>query len=555
MKKVVIISIVISVICIVFAFVSFVFVEGQEGIYSNYETERVELGTITTVVEADGFVQSDQSAMLFWKIPGEVGEVSVKTGDRVAEGDVLAALRVDSLPAHIVAAQAELISAEREMEDLLISDRHQAEALKAVNDAQLALEDALHPEIIQAEARVNLAEAQEALKLAEHNYTVVKASTSQEEINAAYSNLLLAEDNIAKTEAAIVDANNKDLRAVANSGILEEGDIANIRSDIREIIKQLEFILIQNRLAYQRSLETYNELLLPPDPVEIAKAESELAFATANLDEVQREWERVKDGYSSAEIAVLEAELNDAIREYEGVKDGPNPDDISELEARITAAEAAIAQQTVIAPFDGTITQVHTQEHDIVSPGTIAFQIDDLSRRSAILSISEVDVNRVFIGDNVSLSFEAIPGEVFSGKVVKIPSVGTRILGTTNFRITVEILNPDIRIKPGMTASVEIIVDQLDGVIKIPGNAVRSLDGELVVYKMIEEGRYKLPSLGQNDDGESDDQAFLSMRETIRYDIQPVTVTLGTTSSAYIEVLAGDVQPGDLIILNPLDQE
>ena len=551
MKKAIIIFGLILFAFVIFAFISLFLMQRQEALYSNYDTEPVELGTLTTSIEADGLVQSDQSATLYWKIPGEVGEVLVKTGDRVVEGDSLASLKADSLPAYIVAAEAEKISAERELEDLLLSSRYQAKALKTVDDAQKALDDALHPEIMQAEAMVNLAEAQEALTLAEHNYTVVTAATSQDEINAAYSNLLLAEDAILKTEAAIEDAKNKDLRAVANSGVLEQEVIDDLRSDIKEVQKQLEFLLIQNRLAYQRSLESYNELLLPPDPVEIAKAESELAFATANLDDAQREWERVKDGYSSAEIAVLEAELKDAIREYERIKDGPHPDDITELEARITAAEASIAQQLLVAPFDGTITRVHAQEHDIVSPGTIAFQVDDLSRLSVKASISEVDVNRVNLGDDVTLSFDAIPSKDFSGKVTKIPSVGTSFLGTSNFQITIEIQNPDDQIKPGMTVALQIIVDKLEDVIKIPGKAIRSLDDHLVVYKLIEQGRYKIPSMSSGDNSESDDPSQLKVDEMIRYDVQPVTITLGITAGAYSEILAGDIHPGDVIVLNP----
>lgn len=554
MRKAFIILGVISLILVVFVLISIVLTEGQASIYSRYETEQIEQGTLTTVVEADGVVQSKQSAMLFWKVSGEVDEVLVETGDLVSEGDLLATILTESLPAYIVAAQAELISAERKLDDLLTSDRQQAEALKAVNEAQNELDDALHPEIIQAEAMLNLAEAQEALQLAQHNYNVVITPVSQSAINAAYSNLLLAQDKIAKTEEAIEDAKNKDLRAVANSGVLEEADLENWRSDIKELLKQLEFILIQDRVAYQKSLETYNDLLAPPDPVDLAAAESELAFAAATLQEAEREWERVKDGYNSADIAVLEAELNDAIREYERIKDGPHPDDIKALEAQITAAEAAIAQRMIIAPFNGTITRVHTQEHDIVSPGTLALQLDDLSRLTVNVSISEVDVNQVKMGSRVDLSFESIPTQEYVGKIIKIPSVGVRILGTTNFRITVEILNPDERIKPGMTSSARIIVDEREDVLMVPGKAVRSLEDHLVVYKIFENGGYKLPSFRWGEESDSENTPLFEFRETVRYEIQPITITLGTTSSAYSEVLAGDLKPGDVIVLNPLNE-
>ena len=438
MKRALLILAIILPIIVVSAIVGLAVIENRANRFSSYETEAIERGTLTTIVEANGHVLSSQSATLFWKVSGKVDEVLVKTGDRVSDGDILATSEAESLPVYIVAAQAELISAERELEDLLISDRQKAEALKTVDEAQKAVEDALYPELVQAKAMLDLAQTKEALELAEHNYKTVTAPTPQSVINAAYSNLLLAEDNIAKTEEAIVDANNKDLRAVANSGVLEEQVIENLRSDIKEIIKQLEFALTQSKVAYQQSLEKYNSLLAPTDPVDIAVADSELSRATAAYNEAQREWDRVKDGFSEADVAVLEAELTEALREYERIKDGPHPDDIAELEAKIAAAEAAIAQRNIIAPFSGTITQVHTQGHDIVNLGTIAFQLDDLSKLTVILSISEVDVNRIIVGQNVLLSFDAIPGQEYLGKVSGIPSVGTRILGTTNFQITAE---------------------------------------------------------------------------------------------------------------------
>jgi len=551
MKRTLIIFGVVTLVIILFVVIGLALVRVQADIYNSYETELIERGTLTTVVEADGIVQSNQSALLFWKVSGEVDVVMVKTGDKVTEGDILATVKTESLPAYIVAAQAELISAERELDNLLNSDRQQAEALKAIDDAQKALEDSLRPEIAQAEALLELAQTQEALVLAEHNYKVVTAPTSQSIINAAYSNLLLAEDKIAKTEAAIVDAKNKDFRAVANSGVLEAEVLEDIRSDIREIQKQLEYILTQDRLAYQNSLETYNSLLLPPDPSDVALAESDLSIAKATLGEAQREWERVKDGFSTAEISVLEAELNDAIWEYERIKDGPHTDDIAALVAKITAAEAAIAQRNIIAPFSGTITQVHSKALDVINLGTLAFQLDDLSKLMVNLSISEVDVNHIKMGQKVLLSLDAIPAEVYIAQINKIPSVGTRFLGTTVFRITAEILNPDERIKSGMTASAQIIIGEIYDVISVPGKAIQGVDDQLVVYKLVEIGKYPLPSFRRGEDTDSENKASFEIRNTIRFDVQPVTITLGTTSGNYSEILAGDLQPGDEIILNP----
>jgi HlyD family secretion protein len=551
MKKAIIILIIISLVAIVFVAFGLILVEGQASLISSYETELIERGTLTTVVEANGIVQSNQSALLFWKVSGEVGSVLVKTGDRVSEGDILATLETESLPAYIVAAKAEQISAQRQLDNLLISDSQRAQALKAIDEAEKALEDALHPETIQAETLSNLALAQDALEAAQRNYEIITKPTPQSAIDAAYSNLLLAEDKIAQTEEALEKAKARDIRAVANSDVLPPEVVADLRSDIKELTKQLEFVLAQDKLAYEQSLARYNALISPPDPLDIAVAETELSFAIANLKDAQREWERVKDGFSAAEIAVLEAELGDAVRAYERIKNGPHPDDIAALEAQIAASQAAIAQQNIVAPFDGIITRVHTKDHDIVNLGSLAFQLDDLSHLTVNLSISEVDVNRIKIGDTVTLSFEAVPAQEYLGTIIKVASVGTRFLGATNFRVTAEILDPDERIKPGMTASAQIVIDEVENVMTVPGKAIRGLDGQLVVYKLVENGTYRLPSFGRVKEASSEGGAAFEFRKSIRYEIQPVTITLGITSNNYSEVLTGDLKSGDIIILNP----
>ena len=271
--------------------------------------------------------------------------------------------------------------------------------------------------------------------------------------------------------------------------------IQSMRGNIRELIRQLEFVLIQDKLAYENSLARYNALIAPPDPVDVAVAESELAFAEATLAEAQREWEKIKDGFGSADIAVLEAELDDALREWERVKDGPHPDDIAILETKIAAAEAALTQVNIVAPFDGTVTHVKTQEHDIVDLGTLAFQFDDISPLYVNLTVSEVDVNRIKIGQDVTLTFDAVPTKEYKGEISEIALVGTKFLGATSFRVSAEILEPDEDIKPGMTSSIQIVVDKVSDVITVPGQAIRGLDGELVVYRLSESGEAQLPVL------------------------------------------------------------
>ena len=90
-----------------------------------------------------------------------------------------------------------------------------------------------------------------------------------------------------------------------------------------------------------------------------------------------------------------------------------------------------------------------------------------------------------------------------------------------NFTVSVELMDADAAIRPGLTAAVNIVVSQIDDVLLIPNRAVRVLDGQRIVYIL--------------QDGE----------------LKPVEITLGSSSDFYSEVVEGELKEGDLIVLNP----
>jgi HlyD family secretion protein len=137
------------------------------------------------------------------------------------------------------------------------------------------------------------------------------------------------------------------------------------------------------------------------------------------------------------------------------------------------------------------------------------------------VEISEVDINRVQVGQPVILNFDAVLDREFQGEVIEIGITGMVTQGVVNFRVTVELIDPDEAIKPGMTAAVNIIVSEIENVLLVPNRAVRLLDGERVVY-VLEQGG-----------------------------LEPVRIELGISSETNSEVIGGELREGDLIVLNP----
>jgi len=370
-----------------------------------FQTEAVERGNLTATVGATGSVRANRSAKLLWQTSGMVEEVNVDVGARVRQDDVLASLDKASVSQSIILAEADLVSAQKALNDLLNSDTARAQAAIALDKAE-------------------------------------------QEYQKAY-----------------------DYRQSLN-GRITITDIVIVRG--KPVLKQYK--------GYA-------------DAETIADADEKLALALAQLEDAQREYDRVKDG--------------------------PNPEDVAAAEARVAAAEATLNMAKIIAPFDGTVTQIGTAAGDQVSAGALAFRVDDLSRLLVDVQISEVDINRVALGQEVTLTFDAILDRKYHGKVVEVGQAGDTVQGIVNFTVTVELMDADELVKPGMTAAVSITVEEVTDALLVPNRAVRLIDGERMVYVL------------------RDGQAVR------------VKVTLGLSSDTKSVVIDGDLKEGDLIILNP----
>jgi HlyD family secretion protein len=220
------------------------------------------------------------------------------------------------------------------------------------------------------------------------------------------------------------------------------------------------------------------------------------------------------------DLALAEAKLSDAQREFDLLNNG-NMADITAAQARVDAAQSTINLARIISPFAGTVTEAYPLPGDQVSPETTAFRLDNLSSLLVDVKVSEVDINNVTMGQPVTLTFDAILGKEYHGEVIEVTQAGTSDQGVVNFTVTVELTDADSMVKPGMTAAVNIVVEEMQDVLLVQNRAVRLVDNQRVVY-VLENG-------------------------------QPVKkeITLGSSSDTLSVVAGGNVKEGDVIILNP----
>lgn len=376
---------------------------------SQYQTATIERGNLTATIGATGTVRAKQSAVLVWQAAGTVETTNVKVGDVVKTDDVLASLLKTSLPQSVILAEADLATAQKELDELLSSNTAEAEAVITLRDAQEVF---------------------------------TKAENWNKQVN--------------------------------------NGKIHMERIIWRTVGTQQIPVLKQFR-AYA-------------DEETKKKAQEDLDLAQARLDDAQRTYDQLKNGNTAEIIAA---------------------------QARVEAAQATLNLARILAPFNATVTESHPLPGDQVAAGATAFRLDDLTSLYVDVDVSEVDINSIKVDQPVTLTFDAILDKEYHGEVVEVAQTGTVASGVVNFKVTVELTDADSSVRPGMTAAVNIVVEEMNDVILVPNRAVRLVENERVVYVLV--------------------------------DGQPVKkeIRLGSSSDTMSVVAVGDIKEGDLIILNP----
>ena len=374
-----------------------------------------------------------------------------------------------------------MVVADQTLAELKKSSLPQAVILAEADliNAKRALDTLTTSDAARAQAQLVLAQAQDALKKAkDQRASKDYRRASDLTLDEAQTNLALAKEEVDRTRDVY--------------GLFDHRDV----SDPQRLAAYSAYLDAQRKL--QRAEVNLAYLQALPSALEVQQADANLAVAEANLKDAQREWDRLKDG--------------------------PDPQDILAAKARIDAIEATLLMSNLQAPFNASVTEVDAKVGDQVAPGLIAFRLDDLSSLLVDLQVPEVDINRVKVGQAASLTFDAILGTEYNGEVVSVGRVGTAVAGVVNFNVTIELKDADASVLPGMTAGVNIVVNQLDQVLTVPNRAVRLQNGQRVIY-LLKNGK---PSA--------------------------VDIEIGAVSDLQSEITGGDVKEGDLVILNPPTQ-
>ena len=155
---------------------------------------------------------------------------------------------------------------------------------------------------------------------------------------------------------------------------------------------------------------------------------------------------------------------------------------VADAQQAVTNAEADLAATTLVAPFAGTVLSVASSQGSRITSSSAILTLANLSQLQVVAGVDETMIRQVQKGQRVSLTFDAFPGQQFSGEVLSVPLQGKLQGDVMVYSVPISISGvEELNLKVGMTANVEIAVGEVTGALLVPKMAVQQRASGYVV--------------------------------------------------------------------------
>jgi multidrug efflux pump subunit AcrA (membrane-fusion protein) len=277
----------------------------------------------------------------------------------------------------------------------------------------------LQASVAAAQAWQAIIQAQQAQKDAQKYLDNLRTNAPQPDIDQARANVAILKDRLEDAIEDFKPYENKPDDNVTRAGYLSKK--------------------AQAQKDYDAAVRRLNNLLGNAVKLDIDQAEADLVLAQAHLDAARRQYELVKVGPDPADVRVAQARLENA-------------------QAQLVAAQTALTNLELYAPFSGTVSEIFYKKNEWVAPGQPVLLLADLANlQIETTDLNEIDAARVKLGDAVLVTFDALPEVEVHGHVERISPKASEGSGV-NYTVVVAFESQAERLRWGMTAFVDILV-------------------------------------------------------------------------------------------------
>ncbi|MEN2996199.1 MAG: efflux RND transporter periplasmic adaptor subunit [Acetomicrobium sp.] len=299
-------------------------------------------------------------------------------------------------------------------------------------------------------------------------------------------------------------------------GTQVSGTIREIYADYNSTVNKGQIIALIDPTTFEAQVEQAKANLMQAK-AGLQRAQATLADAKRNLDRQKMLWER---------DLIARSDLDSAQTNYDLAVAGVSEADANVLQAQasLKKVETDLGYTRIYSPVDGIVVSRDVDAGQTVAASfqtpTLFTIAEDLTKMQIETNVDEADIGNVREGLEVTFTVDAYPNAVFSGRIKQVRIASSVVENVVTYPVIIDVSNPDLMLKPGMTANVTIITDKKENVLAVPSAAFRyrpsAYEGELLrgrVLWVLEEGRPL-----------------------------PVQVETGITDGAYVEIKSDDLK-------------
>ena len=187
------------------------------------------------------------------------------------------------------------------------------------------------------------------------------------------------------------------------------------------------------------------------------------------LRQAERDYKRTSELYKQKVMARIDYEK--ALNAYETAKSN-----LYSAEAQLNRVKTNLGYATITSPIDGIVISRNVEVGQTVAASfnspTLFQIVNDLTKMQVEADVDEADIGQVKVGQEVSFTVDAYPDDAFNGLVRQIRLQPVVISNVVNYLVIIDVPNPEMKLMPGMTASLSIYVNKADSVLRVPVKAL-----------------------------------------------------------------------------------
>jgi len=311
-------------------------------------------------------------------------------------------------------------------------------------------------------------------------------------------------------------------------GTQVSGTIKNIYVDFNSPVKKGQLIARIDPALFEAQVNQARANLLS------AKANLEKAEATSV--DAKRTMERNKELLSRNLIA--QSDFDTAETNYETAKDSVSAakSQVAQSEAALSLAETNLFYTQIVSPVDGIVVSRNVDVGQTVAASfqtpTLFTIAQDLTKMQIDTNVAEADIGNVKVGQDVEFTVDAYSDITFKGKVGQVRNAPITVQNVVTYDVVIQVDNPELKLKPGMTANVSIIISLKKDVLKIPNAALR--------FKPVERSKTSAQQKGVG--------VWILEQEKPKR----IPVSIGISDGSYTELVSGKISEGQEVIVESL---